>query len=218
MTGPPLEPAKRQATAQRPPDMSVDYRAFPARRLRSGSRWHRQHRRTDGAWWFGSSGQGRFDLPEPHGTCYLASSPTAAVRERIGPDLLSHGWVPASVLTGRVVSALHLRKATRAADLDNGEAAPYLVTRELPVMTPYDVPQAWARVLHRDGFHAVVAGLRFSTGDSTGLALFGDAGVRDWPADDTPGEAARVAATMGIRLIDSPAAAEISIAQPKGSS
>ena len=205
----------RQHTAQRPPDGSLGA-AFPARRLRRGSRWHRQHQRTDGAWWFASSGQGRFDLPRPLGTCYLASSAAGAIRERIGPDLLAHGKVPASVLTGRVVSALHLQQPARAADLDHVAAAAHLVARELPVMTPYDLPQAWARVLHRDGFDAVIAGLRCSPGDGTGLALFGEAGQQQWPADDTPRDAAQLASTLGIRLIDSPTAAQVTIERPGG--
>ena len=213
----PRPPAARQQMAQRPPDESRVYAAFPARRLRRGSRWHRQHLRTDGAWWFGSSGQGRFDLPQPRGTCYLASSAAGAIRERIGPDLLAHGKVPASVLTGRVVSALHLHQPVRAADLDHDAAAAHLVTRELPVMTPYDVPQAWARVLHRDGFDAVVAGLRFSPGKCTGLALFGEAGQQEWPADDAPRDAGALAATLRIRLINPPTAAQVTIERPGGS-
>lgn len=39
-----------------------------------------------GPWWFGSSLAGRFDLPEPHGTCYLAADPLAALLEVLGPD------------------------------------------------------------------------------------------------------------------------------------
>ncbi|MGI8415131.1 MAG: RES domain-containing protein [Nakamurella sp.] len=44
----------------------------------------RAHHLANSPWWFAHDGEGRFDLPAPYGTCYLASHPAAAVRERLG--------------------------------------------------------------------------------------------------------------------------------------
>jgi len=199
--------------AQQPPAAGTDLRRFPARMIPAGP-WFRQHSASAGAWWF-SSASGRFDLAAPRGTCYLASSGRAAVRERIGPDLAAYGLVPESLLVGRVVSRLRLPGSVRAANADSAAAANFGVTRELPVMVPYVVPQAWAQALDVFGFEALVASLRFTPGRALGVALFGDAGERgDWPTDPEPAPAAAIAVRMGIRVVATPRSSELTFIEP----
>ncbi|MDO5052893.1 MAG: hypothetical protein Q4E05_08390 [Pseudoclavibacter sp.] len=84
----------------RPPDPRADPCGFPAREppvvLRLG-------------------GAGRFELPEPEGTCSLVDEPDTAARELVGPDALSSGMVADAFLIGRSVSRLRLSAPVRAA-------------------------------------------------------------------------------------------------------
>lgn len=204
----------RQRVFQQPPEVNRDYRGFPRRAIKAGSRWFRQHAAELGPWWF-SSGEGRFDLGRPDGTCYLAATQRAALRERLGPDLAIHGRVANSLVNGRVISALTLPRAVKAANLESDRASDvYGITGELTVMTPYDVTQAWARVLHRSGFDGVQGRLRFSLQrDSVGLGFFGDAGSRDgWAGDDDPVEARVVAEGLGLVVVEPPDDDEITYA------
>lgn len=210
----------RRDPAQQPPDESVDHAAFPRRTLTARRRWWRNHTlRADspdgGAWWF-SSGSGRFDLPEPEGTCYLASTPEAAVMELVGWSHARHGWVPADLLEERVVSTLHLPASVRAADCAGEGARQWRVTNELTSTSAYDVAQAWARVFRRDGFGGVLGALRFSPGEARGLALFGTAGAPDpaWDGDDEPVAVGDLAAGMGIEVVAPPGIADVEIVRP----
>lgn len=172
---------------------------------------------TEGPWWFSCDGRGRFDLSRPRGTCYLASSASAAIRERIGPDLVAGGLIPASLLGGRIVSRLALPSDVRAANLDAAAAARFGVTRELAVMVPYSVPRVWARALAASGFGALVGSLRFSPGRARGLALFGSAGEQTgWPIDPSPVASSAVAKKMRLRLIDVPSRDELTVVDPPG--
>jgi hypothetical protein len=195
----------RQRTFQQLPDLDRDYTRFPSRRLRAGTLLYRNHAIGSTPWWFESSPQGRFNLAEPNGTCYLSGSRAGALRERIGPDLAVHGLVPSSVLVDRVISMLHLPASVRAANLSSNRASTgFGVTAELASMTPYDTPRAWAATLAAAGFEAIVCRLRFSAGVSEGLALFGPAGPADWPTDPTPTGCLAVASRLGIAVIDPP--------------
>jgi hypothetical protein len=206
----------RQQTAQQPPRDEVDYRRFPARTVKAATRWFRQHDAGRGPWWFSCTGDGRFDLDPPDGTCYLADTAAATVRERIGPDLAAHRLIAASLLTGRVISALTLDTDRRAGDLDSNRASDrYGVTGELLTMTPYDVPRAWARVLHRAGFDAIKGRLRFSLSRTRGLSLFGPAGARDdWAVDNLPVDALTVARRMNLVLALPPDNEQLTIINP----
>lgn len=197
---------RRQQVAQQPPRPDADYRDFPHRVVRAGTSWYRQHAADLGPWWFSSSGVGRFDLVPPNGTCYLADTAVATVRERVGPDLAAGGAIAASLLAGRRVSALVLPMDVPAANLDSNHAADrYAVTGELATMIPYEVPRAWARALHDAGLAGITSRLRFSPGRSRGLALFGAAGEHhEWPADDEPTEAIAVARRMGLFVLEPP--------------
>lgn len=116
-----------------------------------------------------------------------------------------------------MVSRLTLPEpARRAANLDSDRAADiYGVTGELSVLTPYGVTQAWARVLNAAGFEGVRGRLRFSVSHTRGLALFGQAGAKpDWPADDHPEEALKIAARMKIAVIDPPDDDDVTVVRP----
>lgn len=173
----------REEVAQREP--TVPLRGFPAYDLMVEEQLHRAHHRDRGPWWFSSTG-GRFDLPEPHGTCYLAGSPLAALRERLGPVLVGCTSIPGSLLEESVVSRLRVPEDRRVADLQAAQATGFGVTRELETMVPYAVPQAWARGFHFAGLQGVRYGPRFSTGPMSSYAVFGTAGPATWPADPDP--------------------------------
>lgn len=142
---------------------------------------HRAHLAARGPWWFASGG-GRFDLPTPRGTCYLATSALTAVRERLGPVLAARRAVPAAALDDVVVSRLALGPPTsgtplRLANLRATGAADFGVTRELESMTPYAVPCSWAAAFDVAGFDGLWYGPRFSPGRASAVALFGAAGA-----------------------------------------
>jgi hypothetical protein len=180
----------REVVAQQQPSVPLD--GFPTRHLTPRDALRRAHTAAYGPWWFGSDGGGRFDLPRPRGTCYLASSAVAALRERLGTVLGSRPVVPASLLDDVVVSTLHLVDDRDVADVESEEATRYGVTRELETMVPYAVPQAWARAFDDAGLGGVAYGPRFTTGDAVSYAVFGPAGAADWPADPQPVPAAAV--------------------------
>lgn len=173
----------REEVAQREP--TTPLRGFPAYDLRADHPLHRAHHSDRGPWWFSSTG-GRFDLPVPLGTCYLADSPLVALRERLGPVLAGCSRVPASLLEESVVSRLRVPETHRVADLQAARATRFGVTRELETMVPYAVPQAWARALHRSGLRGVRYGPRFSTGPLSSFAVFGGAGPAPWQPDPDP--------------------------------
>jgi hypothetical protein len=185
----------RQSTAQQPP--RGDLTGFPLRRTAPGTMLHRAHQARRGPWWFASAG-GRFDLAQPRGTCYLASSALVAVRERLGPVLAARESLPATVLEGVVVSRLAVgvpgeRAPLRLANLRVSAAAGFGVTRELESMTPYDVPVRWARAFDDLGLDGIWYGPRFSPGAASAVALFGAAGEDPRrPVDPQPVPAAEV--------------------------
>lgn len=175
-----MTPARDVPAQQGPP---ADLDGFPEHRTPSGTMLHRAHLARRGPWWF-SSGGGRFDLPSPRGTCYLASTALAAVRERLGPVLATRTTLPATTLDGVVVSRLAVgvpgeSRDVRWANLRVSGAARFGVTRELESMTPYDVPARWARAFDQAGLDGVRYGPRFSPGSASAHALFGPAGEDD---------------------------------------
>jgi len=180
---PATPPLGREHVAQQPPGQPLD--DFPTHTASVRSLLHRAHHRDLGPWWFSSAG-GRFDLPTPRGTCYLADDPLVALRERIGVVLGSAEQVPASLLEETVVSRLHLPRPHRVADLTARRATRFGATRELETMVPYAVPQAWALALAAVGHEGVRYGPRFSTGAVTSIAVFGAAGAGPGDVDAVP--------------------------------
>lgn len=150
---------------------------FPRRRLDAGTALWRVGRKGRGPWWFGSSLAGRFDLPAPRGTCYLALDPLAAVLEVIGPGRTG-GAVSEAFLEERRIRELPLPRTASLADLAARAAARFGVTLEVGTAVPYDRPQAWAARLDQAGAGGVVYLVRHDPSGAEGVALFGGAGER----------------------------------------
>ena len=172
----------RDEAAQRPPAPKLDLSGFPAKRLREGTVWRRAHRSAHEPWFYAAGRGGRFDLPAPSGTCYLATTPETAAREIIGPDFIATGVVPDTLLTDRVVSEVLLPHAVRAARLTSSDAFGFGITNELCSSTDYSTAQQWAAALHHHRFNGIWYQPRFSPGSGRALALFGPSGPRDGTA------------------------------------
>ena len=176
----------RSASRQRRPPKSLA--GFPRSTLRRGLRIFRAARHAP--WFFCSCGNCRFDLPTPNGTLYVGTDVLVGLLETIGPHL-SGGVVSLQFLEQRRIFSRRLSADLPVANLTSRRAAGFGVTNELATMTPYDIPRAWAVALYGTGYAGIRYRTRFDVGaDPCGLALFGDAGERDWRAyDDGPADA-----------------------------
>jgi len=180
----------------------ADLRRFPAFRLTPVRALYRIHRRDRNPWWFSHDGTGRFDLPAPEGTCYLAVSPLGAFVEVFREIAL----VSQALVDARCVSTLRLPGAARLADCTRARARAFGVTAEIHATEEYGATQPWAAAFAAAGF----AGVRYlvrhdPSGRSAGIALFGSAGEATWPVDATgPVDQAlcdRAARRFGIRVL-----------------
>ena len=173
-----------------PPEDPSELDPFPHRTVHGT--WFRAHvdrgGPDHGCWWFSSVGadpdaSGRFDLPAPDGTCYLASTEEAAARERVGTQLRRTGGresVTAAALftsDGPVTVTATEVSVVRAANLPVKPAQRW-VNRSLSVGTGiYAVAQAWAAAFRAAGFDGIVHEPRFTGGTRVrSLAVFGRAG------------------------------------------
>jgi hypothetical protein len=200
----------RERVAQGPPP--PDLVGFPSYRVEVMHDLYRAHAASLGAWWFSSDKSGRFDLPPPGGTCYLALDPESAVRERLGPVLGGGDSVPESLLADVVVSRLHAPVAAELADLQSRAAARHGVTRELETMVPYAVPQAWARAFAGAGLRGIRYGPRFTPGEGSAVALFGTAGAADWDHDPDPVPARQVPGAP--KALTAPRRSDLTVVRP----
>lgn len=200
----------RERTALGPPPASLA--GFPAYLVDTDADLFRAHGRELGPWWFGSDGSGRFDLPSPRGTCYVALDPLSALRERLGPVLGGSSAVPESLLEASVVSRLRLPQPREVADAQDRGAAAFGVTRELESTVPYAVPQAWARAFDGAGLGGVRYGPRFTPGRSSAVALFGAEGAADWPRDPDPVPAQQVPGAP--RSLSTPRRDDLTVVRP----
>lgn len=153
---------------------------------------HRVHRRERASpWWFASAPRdpehgGRFDLPAPRGTCYLATTPAGAVLEAL--QGFGAGLLPEAELRARVRSTVTAPgSAPVAAHLTDRRARGYGVTAALWAAPGRALTQQWAAALARAGWLALRCGLQHDpTGHLRGVALFDDAGAHP-PYDDEAG-------------------------------
>jgi hypothetical protein len=180
----------------------ADLRRFPALRLTPISALYRIHRRDRSPWWFSHDGTGRFDLPAPRGTCYLAGSPLGAFVEVFREIAL----VSRAVVDARRVSTLHPPLTVRLADCTRARSRAFGLTAEIHSTEEYDATQRWAAAFAAAGFAGVRYLVRHDPSQrSAGVALFGSAGAAAWPVEATgPIDQAlcdRAARRFGIRVL-----------------
>lgn len=204
----------RQKPSLQLPAPDDDLRRFPVFPLNCQRELWRVVRDGHGAWWFGSSLEGRFDLQAPKGTCYLASDDLGAILEILGPDLLPGGMAPLSFLHARHLAALRVPHEHRLANCLVQRATQW-VTAEISTLTPYTIPMAWALAWDRNGLQGVRYAARHSASRRTyAIALFGAAGERhDWSngrtCEITTNLIRRLRDRCGITLFETPAADEL---------
>jgi hypothetical protein len=206
----------RESTTLRPPPEEPGSLAdFPSRPLSPETPLFRVVRKGNGPWWFGSTLEGRFDLPEPEGTCYLADDPLAALLELIGPELES-GAVSADFLRERRIRELQVPEEIEVADLTSRKASGFGITAEIGTIVPYALPQAWALRLRAAGSEGLVYWLRHDPSRAGGYALFGPHGERTrWKkGKEKPISReliARLAAECSIEVLPVPRSGELRI-------
>lgn len=171
-----------------PPDAAGSLAGLPAEQLRDRI-LHRvwRIRGADGTtraepWWFASStenptGGGRFDLPAPMGTCYVATRPVGAVLEAMQMSLTN---LPRAELAAR-------RRAEIVAPDDTPPAAKLTaqkvagthgITAALWAGGDRALTRRWAAALRRDGWWALYSGVAHDpSGRLRGIALFDHAGA-----------------------------------------
>jgi len=185
---------------------------FPRFTLKTSKKLFRAHRKMNGPWWFSSNGTGRFDLPGSKGTCYLADSAAAALREALGGPLVKAGVIDSAALDDRVISTLTVDRPLSLADTTSSKAANHGITKEISTVG-YAVPQAWAKAWAGEGLDGVRYAGRFSTAQRDRCyALFGPAGASPALVDPAPQPAAKTAEKAGIRIVSRPVS--VTIVQP----
>jgi len=194
-----LTDSRRDEVAQEPPSPELDLTGFPAATPKVPV--FRAHLIDRGPWFFASDDGGRFNLSPPRGTCYLADTPAAAVRERLGQRIVVRHEVSFEAAAEMQVSALDA--GGRYAHVSSAEAAGFEVTGELAAMTPYEVPRAWATEFDAAAFDGVAFAGRFSL--TTAWGLFGAAGPDDSrPIDATPLSGVEACALIGVTVLPKP--------------
>jgi hypothetical protein len=213
-------PVTRSTPAQQGPPASFD--GIPARRP-TGTYWYREHNHRPGpgggCWYYAPlpadpAEGGRFDLPSPEGTCYLANRERVAAMERVGRFTSQRKPVPAGLVRGRVVTTVEtstlpaktLNLVSARAQTEAG------VTGELFAGPDYSLTQAWAAAIRAAGHDALTYAPRFSPGDRA-IAVFGPEGpgtqpvVSSRPLQDVLAEA-------GISVAGVPSSSAIKIVAP----
>ncbi len=168
-----------------------------------------------GAWWFATAADeeegGRFDLPPPEGTCYLADDLAAALGEKLlrRPSRL----VPEPRLRELRHVRVRVRRAPPLADLTSPRATGWGINAEIHTTVDYARPRAWAARLRAWG----AKGLRYAVRSDPAVAgravaLFGGAGLHarapaglhteEGPLDVAV--ARRLLAARGVRVVPIP--------------
>ncbi len=181
-----------------PPEDPTKLEGFPRYKLTPERRLWRVVRKGRGPWWFGSDGKGRFDLPEPQGTCYLAGNELAALLEAMGPERLG-GGISTRFFHHRRIRRLRLPSARSLADLTSRHGAGFGITLEIHTVVPYDRTRTWAASLRRAGAEGLLYSARHDPAGGETVAIFGQAGERKgWRR----GRERKIAPELIIRLRD----------------
>jgi hypothetical protein len=159
-----------------PPDSLED---FPL--ARSLERMHRLSDYTD-PWYYssvtppGAEIGGRFDLTDPHGTCYWADSLGGAIGEKLLRVPLRA--IPETNLHGLHHHQVRPTALGRVANLVAAAARRFGVNLEIYATLDYRLPRLWAAAFHESGFRGLRYKLRSdAAAHHHGLALFGNAGL-----------------------------------------
>lgn len=172
------------------PPATLVLRRLPSTGL-AGTVLHRVYRRgRSSPWWFASvapgddpRAHGRFDLPVPHGACYLGTSPLPAALEAFQD--FGRGLLPDVELRRRCRAAVEAPPgAPRAAQLTGARARGAGVTAALWAGQDRPLTQRCAAALHRAGWAALYHGIQHDpTGRLRAVSLFDRAGEHV-PYDD----------------------------------
>ena len=148
---------------------------FPELTVPAGTPLHRTHRDGYGAWWFGSSLEGRFDLTAPHGTCYTAESELITILE----CWVGVKYIPRPEIEVRAVSVVTVGRDLRIADVTSNKAIEFGMTSEINTTVDYDLTQRWAAAFRAAGFDGIRYWARHEMAHRDAcLALFADGGDR----------------------------------------
>lgn len=160
-----------------PPRDETRLRKFPRTELTTDRELWRLVLEGRGPWWFSGSGEGRFDLREPEGTCYLATDELSALLEAVGPDRQG-GAISTRFLEDRRLRRLRAPRSRSLADLTSRRASGFGLTLEIHTIVPYDLPRAWAASLRKAGAEGLLFFVRHDPAAGHGVALFGRQGER----------------------------------------
>lgn len=186
------------------PPASLD--RFPEWRLGPERALFRVHLRTRNPWYFDSGPNGRFNLPAPRGTCYLAQTEVGAFLETLGRQ---GRLVPQAEVDRRALSQLAVPRQHRLADCTVARARGFGITAGIDALEDYGRTQAWACAFLAAGFE----GVRYRVSHDPrapgiGIALFGSTGEVGWPALPwTPMPRAlisRIERGFGLRVVPPP--------------
>ncbi len=112
------------------------------------------------------------------GTCYLAYSPVCCFVEVFRLWTL----IPETELSLRRISTLKLPKGANLADCTASRSRVFGLTAEIHASVDYSMTYAWATAFYKAGFDGIHYYLRHDPGQHcTGVALFGPAGLADYP-------------------------------------
>lgn len=207
-----MSPRSPRRSLKRPPKDCARLGGFPKRRVSESETLWRVTRAGNGPWFFGSSLEGRFDLPTPDGTCYLGFDPFGALLE----VLAGAATVTTEFLEDRRIRELNLPRPHEAADVTAPGAVEFGITLEINTIVPYEIPQAWALCLRRVGNEGILYFARHSPAPVQSLALFGRSGERKaWRR----GRGRRIAGELvrgleenyGVRVVPVPTYSELEI-------
>jgi hypothetical protein len=96
--------------------------------------------------------------------------------------------VHASAVSDRQLAVLRIPKARQIADCTVAKARRFGITLEIDADDDYELCQHWAAAFAGAGFEGVRYRLRHDPrGKLLGIALFGGAGVAEWPVDRSEG-------------------------------
>ncbi len=160
------------------PPPPTELQRFPRRQLSPTRPLYRIHWKHLDALWFASDGEGRFDLAPPLGTCYAAEGPIGAFIE-VFRDTTT---IPAAEIEARRVAQFHVPRPMVLADCGASRARAFGVTAAIHSDRDYSLMQAWAAAFVHAGFDGIRYRLSHDPSQRCiGIALFGGAGVADWP-------------------------------------